>query len=192
MRNKITDKTVQNAKPTSGSKPVKIADGGGLFLLVNESGKYWRYSYRYDGKQKTLALGVYPAVSLVQARELHQQARKWLAEGIDPKAAKDREKLESIRHHTNTFASVAEAWRAYESQHWSESHKKSVERILRKNVLPWMGSRPINEIEPPEVLQVLRRMEKRVGDTTRKARQILGQIFRYGVQESFCMRDPII
>ncbi len=190
MAGKLTDTAIKNAKPKSDGRPEKKSDGGGLFLLVNKSGKYWRYSYRYDKKQQTLALGVYPDIGLADARRLHQQARSWLAEGIDPKVARDREKLDSIRHHKNTFQSVSEEWRAYESPNWSQSHSNSVERILRKDILPWLGRRPIDELEPPEVLQILRRMEKRVGDTTRKARQMMSQIFRYGVQNGYCQRDP--
>ncbi|PIE01440.1 MAG: integrase [Thiothrix nivea] len=190
MTKKLTNTTVKNARPKPDGKPDKLSDGGGLYLLVNQSGKYWRYDYRYAGKRRTLALGVYPSVSLANARELHEQARQWLSKGVDPKAAKDRKKLEAIRHHENTFQSIAEQWQDYESTHWSESHANSVERILRRDVLPWLGSRPVNEIEPPELLQILRRMEKRVGDTTRKARQVMGQIFRYGVQHGFCQRDP--
>lgn len=191
MKGKLTDTAIKNATPNPETgKPVKMSDGGGLYLLVNDAGKYWRYAYRYDGKQKDLALGVYPIVRLAEARKLHEKAKQWLAQGIDPKAGKDREKLDAIKNSLNTFASVSDEWRGYESQHWSESHIRSVERILRKDVLPWMGNRPINEIDPPEVLQVLRRMEKRVGDSTRKARQIIGQVFRYGVHNGFCQRDP--
>ena len=110
MAGKLTDTAIKSAKPKSDGSPDKKSDGGGLFLLVNQSGKYWRYSYRYDKKQKTLALGVYPDVGLADARKQHQQARAWLAEGIDPKVARDREKLETIRHHSNTFQSVSEQW----------------------------------------------------------------------------------
>lgn len=190
MHKNLSHKAIEAAKPKPDGKPNKLSDGGGLYLLVNGSGKYWRYDYRFDHKRKTLALGVFPDISLSGARELHEKARAALASGVDPKAAKDREKLETIRQQTNTFDSVSEEWRAYESPHWSKSHNNSVNRILRKDVLPWLGSRPIDELEPPEVLQVLRRMEKRVGDSTRKAKQIMGQIFRYGVQNGHCQRDP--
>lgn len=190
MRKNLSHKAIEAAKPKPDGKPNKLSDGGGLYLLVNGSGKYWRYDYRFDHKRKTLALGVFPDISLSGARELHEKARVALASGVDPKAAKDREKLETIRQQTNTFNSVSEEWQAYESPHWSKSHNNSVNRILRKDVLPWLGSRPIDELEPPEVLQILRRMEKRVGDTTRKAKQIMGQIFRYGVQNGHCQRDP--
>lgn len=190
MKNNLTNTAIKNAKPKPDGKPNKLSDGGGLYLLVNTSGKYWRYDYRYAGKRQTLALGVYDAVSLADARKLHRAARQALADNVNPKTARDREKLEAIKHHTNTFEAISEQWREYTSPDWSESHTNSVNRILKKDVLPWMGSRPINEIEPPEVLQVLRRMEKRVGDSTRKAGQIIGQVFRYGVQNGFCQRDP--
>ena len=190
MHKKLTNTAIKNAKTKPDGKPNKLADGGGLYLLINQSGKYWRHDYRHAGKRKTLAYGVYPDISLADVRELHQKSREWLAEGFDPKAERDRAKLAVIKHHANTFESISEQWRAYASPDWSESHTKSVNRILKKDVLPWMGSRPINELEPPEVLEVLRRMEKRVGDSTRKAKQIIGQIFQHGVQSGHCQRDP--
>ncbi len=97
MTKKLTNITVNNAKHKLNGKPDKLSDGGGLY-----SGKYWRYDYRYADKRRTLALGVYPSVSLANSREIHEQARQWLSKGVDPKVAKDRKKLEAIRHHENS------------------------------------------------------------------------------------------
>ncbi len=194
MERKLTNTSVNNAKPNSDGKPNKLSDGGGLFLLVKKTkqgvGKYWRYSYRFEGKQMALALGVFPDVGLADARRKHEQARRWLADGINPKEARDNEAREAKKQKDSTFETIAKEWMEYSEPDWSDSHIKTVNRLLSRDINPWMGNRPINEIEPPEVLRVLRRMEKRVGDSTRKAKQIIGQVFRHGVAEGYCDRDP--
>ena len=189
MKRKLTNTAVKNASPNDNGKPKKCSDGGGLFLLVNSSGKYWRYSYRYLEKQKTLALGVYPDLGLADARRLHELARELLANGEDPSDEKRRAKLQSLAAAADTFEAVSNEWYLRESGGWSDSHQATVSRILKKEINPYIGRRRIEELKPHDVLAVLRRMEKRVGDTTRKAKQITGQIFRYGVQCGKCERD---
>jgi len=189
MAGKLTNTAVKNAKPNEAGKPRKYSDGGGLFLLVNQSGKYWRYSYRYLGKQKTLALGVYPDLGLADTRRLHELAREQLAKGEDPGDIKRREKLQSLAAAADTFEAAADEWYLRVSADWSKSYQDSVARILRKDVHPYIGRRPIAELKPHDVLAVLRRMEARVGDSTRRAQMICGQIFRAAVQAGKCERD---
>ncbi len=189
MKRNLTDAAVKNATLKNDGKPNKLTDGGGLFLLINRAGKYWRYSYRFAGKQKTLAIGVYPEIGLKDARIRHEEARERLAKGVDPSEYKRREKLQAKTDSENTFQSVSDEWFIRESAGWSQTYIASVDRILKKDINPFIGTRPIADIEPPEVLSVLRRMEKRVGDTTRRAQQISSQVFRYGVQTGKCKRD---
>ena len=130
MRENLSHKAIKNSANKPGGKPNKLSDGGGLYLLVDKSGKYWRYDYRFDRKRKTLALGVFPYMGLPDARVLHEKAGQSLASGIDLKTAKDREKLEAIRHQTNTFQLVSEEWRSYDLPHWSQSRR--AEQIRNK------------------------------------------------------------
>lgn len=116
-------------------------------------------------------------------------AREQLAKGSDPSEEKRREKLKTITLSENTFHAVAQEWFLRMSSDWSETYSASIERILRKDIYPYIGKRPVAELEPPEILAVLRRMEKRVGDTTRRARQTCSQVFRYAVQTGKCKRD---
>lgn len=189
MKRILTNTAIKKTSLNPEGKPKKYSDGGGLHLLVNKSGKYWRYSYRYLNKQKTLALGAYPEIGLADARRLHELAREVLAKGDDPSDVKRRDKLQSLAAAADTFEATANEWYLRESGGWSESHQATVARILKKEINPYIGRRKISEIKPHDVLAVLRRMEKRVGDTTRKAKQITGQVFRYGVQTGKCERD---
>ena len=189
MGGRLTNTAVKNAKPVESGRPKKYSDGGGLHLLVNKSGKYWRYSYRYLDKQKTLALGVYPDVSLADARRLHILAREHLAKGEDPSDVKRRERLQSLESASNTFQALSEEWYLRQYSDWSPSYQKAVDRILKKDIYPYIGRRPIAELKAYEVLNVLKKMEARVGETTRRAQQICGQIFRYAVQSGKCERD---
>lgn len=189
MKRVLTNTAVKNAIPNDAGKPKKYSDGGGLHLLVNQSGKYWRYSYRYLEKQKTLALGVYPELGLADVRRLHELAREQLAKGNDPSDVKRRERLQSLAVSSNTFQALADEWYLRQFPDWSNSYQNAVARILKKDIYPYIGKRPIAEIKPHDVLDVLRRMESRVGETTRRAQQICGQIFRYAVQSGKCERD---
>jgi len=189
MKRILTNTAIKNASPNDNGKPKKYSDGGGLHLLVNQSGKYWRYSYRYLEKQKTLALGVYPDLGLADARRLHELAREQLAKGEDPGDVKRRERLRALAAAADTFEAIADEWYLRKCSDWSKSYQDSVARILKRDVYPYIGRRKIAELKPHDVLDVLRRLEKRVGETTRRAKQICGQIFRYGVQSGKCERD---
>jgi len=188
---KLSDKTCKTAK--AKEKPYKLADGGGLYLEVmpNES-KCWRMKYRYLGKEKRLAFGVYPIVSLADARTARERAKKLLAQGIDPSGAKKEEKREAIRNAENTFKAVALEWHANQLSRWTPYHAQNVTRRFEVDIFPFIGNRPIAEIDPPELLdEVLRRIEKRGAlDVTARVKQICGQVFRYGIATGRCQRDP--
>jgi integrase len=188
---KLSDKTCKAAKPQE--KPYKLADGGGLYLEIMPNGsKCWRMKYRYLGKEKRLAFGVYPVISLADARTARDRAKKLLAQGIDPSGAKKEERREAIRNADNTFKAVALEWHENQKSIWSENHALNVTRRFKVDIFPFIGNRPIAEINPPELLdEVLRRIEKRGAlDVTARVKQICGQVFRYGIATGRCQRDP--
>lgn len=172
-------------------KPIKLSDGGGLFLLVQPNGaKYWRLAYRFDGKQKTLALGVYPDVSLATARELRDDFRKLLAADIDPSEHKKAKKAVKQGQAANSFEVVALEWLEKFGTKKAVSTIEKTHFILRRDVFPWMGARPIAEIKPADLLVVLQRIEGRGAlETAHRAKQYVGQIFRYAVGTQRAERD---
>ena len=187
---KLSDVAVKSA--AAKEKPYKLADGAGLYLEIMPSGaKYWRLKFRYGGKEKRLALGVYPAVTLKAARKAARDARDELAEGIDPTETRRQEKLARTVGAENSFRVVALEWYAKEKPHWSESHTKRVGWIFDNNLFPWLGHRSIAEINPPELLAVLRKTEsKGTIETAHRAKNIAGQVFRYAVATGRAERDP--
>ena len=187
---KLSDVAVKNAAPKD--KPFKLSDGAGLYLEIMPTGsKYWRLKFRYAGKEKRLALGVYPAVTLKAARKAARDARDGLAAGIDPTETRRQDKLERSVGAANSFRAVALEWYEKEKPHWSESHIKRAGWLLEKNLFPWLGHRPIAEINPPELLATLRKTEsKGTLETAHRAKQIAGQIFRYAVATGRTERDP--
>jgi integrase len=185
----LTDMKVQKSKPQD--KPVTLFDGGGLFLLVTPSGgKLWRFKYRYDGKQKLLALGAYPEVSLSDARHKREDARNLLASNNDPGAVRKAQNQANTQK-SETFETIAREWFKKFSQRWKETHSSRIIRSLERDVFPWIGTQPIAEIKAPELLAVLRRVEARgTLDTVHRIRTICGQIFRYAVASGRAERDP--
>lgn len=175
----LTPSGVSNAKPKA--TPYKLADGGGLFLLVQPSGaKWWRWKYRRPDthKENTLSLGIFDAVSLRMARERRDAARKLLADGIDPGSQRKATALADA----DTFEAVAREWFAKHSPNWAPSHAVKVIRRLERDVFPWIGDKPMTKIKAPEVLAVLRRIESRHAiETAHRAQQNCGQVFRYAV-----------
>ena len=187
----LTNIAVKNAKPQA--KPYKLADTGGLFLLVQPAGgKWWRYKYRIGGKEKLLALGSYPDVSLADVRERHMQARKLLAAGRDPGEIKKEGKRVAKLNSDNNFEAIAREWHTSRGHKWTEKHKKALMRRLEGNVFPKIGNRPIAEISPPEMLSMLRLMESRSAlDLAHRMQQICGQIFTYAIATGRAERNPV-
>ncbi len=187
---KLTDTACRNAKPKD--KPYKKADGGGLYLQVQSNGaKYWRMKYYFLGKEKLLALGIYPIVSLQEAREKRDNTKKLLDAGKDPSIVKKDKKRQTLERHKNTFEVIAREWHENQLARWSTNHGLNVMRRLEVDVFPYIGTRPISDITPPELLDVLRKIEKRGAlDVTARVKQISGQVFRYGIATGKCERDP--
>jgi integrase len=184
---KLSATKVKNAKPET--KNYKLGDGGGLYLLVTQKGRYWRYDYRYLNKRKTLALGVYPEVSLKEAREKHSEARKLLADGIDPSLHRKLIKTARIASAKNSFEKLAWEWSG--RQNWTEGHRRTVRGRLNNNILPWIGDRPVNEITAQDVLTVCRRVESRGAiETAHRVKTICSQVFRYCVAMGLVESDP--
>ena len=186
---KLNDVAVRKAKPEA--KPYKMADGGGMYLEVTPNGsKYWRLKYRIDGKEKKLALGVYPDVSLALARERRDDARKQLAQGIDPGEIKKVKKAAGAEKAANSFEVVAREWLASHMANKAASHRDKVIRRFELYLFPWIGSKPIADITAPQVLEVVRRIEKLgILETAHRTLQTCGQVFRYAVQTGRTIRD---
>lgn len=189
----LTDTFVKTAKPdpakTAGSK---FADGYGLFLLVKDAGKYWRMAYRFAGKQKTLALGTYPSVTLAQARKRREEARAQLAAGIDPGVIKQAQKVIKASAAGNTFEAIAREFHETKRSAWSDSYSEKWLRNMVKDLFPHIGRMPLPDVTPPILLGVLRKVEKRgANETAHTLRQIAGQVFRYGIQTGRCEANPV-
>jgi len=186
----LSDATVRNAKPRE--KPYKLGDSGGLFLLVQPTGgRLWRLKYRIDGKEKKLALGTYPEVSLAVARSKRDEARTLIAAGKDPAIQKAREKAERKVSSENTFAAVAKEYIAKrQKEGWAESTNTKSEWFL--SILePAIGKLPVAEIRPTDVLPVLKRVEgKGNRETARRLLQFSSQVLRYAVATARLSSDP--
>lgn len=186
----LTDIFVKNVKPNGMPTGEKHTDGLGLYLHVKDAGKYWRMSYRFGGKQKTLALGVYPAVSLAKARARRDKARELVADGIDPAIAKKAEKQATAAAAANTFQAVAEQWLLATSADRKPVTQDKVANWLKKDIYPHIGAMPMSTIGPRDVLAAGRKMEARqVFDSAKRIIQICGQVFRYAVAEGTAERD---
>ena len=181
---------IKNAKPAV--KPYKLADGGGLYLLINSNGsKYWRLKYRYGGKEKVLALGVYPDVSLALARDGRQEAKKHLRDFVDPSKVRKQRKQATISKTVNSFEAVAQEWWQKQVGRWSPDHGTKVWRSLESDVLPYLGHRPISEITTDEVLAAVRRVEKRQAfDLAGRILQRCSSVFRYAIQTKRTSNNP--
>ncbi|PTN12470.1 tyrosine-type recombinase/integrase [Nitrosomonas aestuarii] len=155
----LTDITVSQTK--SRHKPYKVSDSGGLYLLIKSTGKCWRMNYRFAGKQKTLAVGVYPTVSLVEARKKRDTAKDHLAKDTDPSLRKAIRKQATLHVAENTFQAIALEWHTKHIHTWAASTAHSIKRYLEKDIFPCLGNRLIKDITAPELLAVLRRVESR-------------------------------
>ena len=187
---KLTDTAVRNAKPSQ--KTIKMSDGGGLYLEITTKGaKYWRQKYRFLGKERKLAHGVYPDVSLKMARDRRDAARRLLADGIDPSEHRKAQKEAEQAKTTNTFEAVAREWHGKQSHIWTDRHAHYVLKRLELNIFPWLGNKPIADITAKEVLTTIRRIEdKGALHTAHRALSSCGQVFRYAVATGKAPADP--
>lgn len=185
----LTDTAIRKVKIRE--KPVKMFDERGLFLLVTPSGgKWWRFKYRFDNKEKLLSLGVYPDVGLKEARERRDQARKQVAAGIDPSENRKALKMARADRTANSFEAVAREWFAKHSPNLAAKHADRILRRLERDIFPWIGEKPIAEVTPPKLLAVLRRIEERGAlETAHRVLSTCGQIIRYGVATGRAERD---
>ncbi|MGB6157034.1 MAG: integrase arm-type DNA-binding domain-containing protein, partial [Acidobacteriaceae bacterium] len=186
----LTDREIRSVKPSK--KPRKLFDWGGLYLEVSPAGgKWWRLKFRFDGKEKRLSLGVYPDVTLKDARDRREEARKLLANGIDPSENRKSQRAAQADRSTNSLEVVAREWFAKFSRTWSAGHRARIVRQFERDIFPWIGQRPIADISAPEVLAVARRIEKRGAlETAHRAIRNCGQVFRYAIATGRATNDP--
>ena len=186
----LTDTAIKKAKP--GAKPVKLSDGRGLYLLVSPSGsKLWRWKYRVLGKEKVMALGAYPDVSLAQAREGLDKARKVLAAGSDPMVVRKADKAATRAAAEESFEAVARMWWVHWKPARSEQHAGQVMRRFEADVFPHIGARPVAEIQAPELVAMVKAIAGRgVNDLAKRALQTSGQVFRYAIAHGLAKRNP--
>ena len=186
----LTDTAVKRVK--AAAKPIKLADGRGMYLLVNPGGsKLWRWKYRVLGKEKVMALGAYPDVSLAQARNGVDTARKLLAAGADPMAQRKADKVAHRAASEHSFESVARAWWAQWKGARSPRHADQVMRRFEANVFPCIGARPVTDVQAPDLVAMLKAIEARgVNDLAKRALQTTGQVFRYAIAHGRAVRNP--
>jgi len=192
----LTNIKIKNAKPrikpdgSTTTKPYRLSDEKGLYLEVAPNGgKWWRLKYRIGGKEKRLSLGVYPDVSLKDARERRDEFRKQIADGIDPSHTRKAEKQSIGDQHS--FETIAREWHTKFSANWTEDHAARTLTRIKNDAFPWIGNKNINDITAPELLTVLRRVENRGAlETAHRINQICGQVFRYAIATGRAERDP--
>ncbi|NDU91328.1 MAG: integrase arm-type DNA-binding domain-containing protein [Ferrovum sp.] len=187
----LSDAKIRNAKPQE--KPYKLTDEKGLYVLAHPNGsKYWRLKYRFLGNEKTLALGVYPDVGLKDARERRDEARRLIANGIDPGEHKKATKAMKANLATNSFEAIAREWLSKMAPAWAPTHFSKIVLRLENDAFPWIGSKPITEITAPVLLAMARRVENRGAiDTAHRVLQNCGQIFRYAIATGRAERNPV-
>ncbi|MFM5559382.1 tyrosine-type recombinase/integrase [Aeromonas rivipollensis] len=185
----LSDTAARQAK--FNDKPQKLSDEKGLFLLVNQSGKYWRLKYRHGGKEKVLALGVYPEVSLKEARAKRDDARRLIAEGVDPSLARKQSKVANRLASENSFEALAREWYQSQLARWSPSHATRVIESLEVDAFPDLGLVPVAELTAPMMLDALRKVEARgATETAGRVLQRIGAIMRYAIQTGRASYNP--
>ncbi|MCP4475093.1 MAG: integrase arm-type DNA-binding domain-containing protein [Gammaproteobacteria bacterium] len=185
----LTDNTVRGAK--AGKKAIKLFDGEGLYLQVSPTGgKWWRFKYRFNGKEKLLSLGVYPQISLKEARDRKHEMRKLLANHIDPGEHRKAIKAANLNKASNSLEIVAREWYSKHVANWSEIYAKKTLNRLEKDLFPWLGTVPICDLTPPAILTAIRRIENRGAlETAHRVLGLCGKIFRYAVATGRAERD---
>ena len=187
---KLSDTAVRKAKPDA--KPYKKADGGGLFLLVQPNGsKWWRFKYRFCGREKLLSIGVYPDVTLADARARRDDARKLLANGADPGAVKQAQKKQARIAAADSFEAIAREWHALNTPRWTANHAYDVLHSLEKEVFPHFGDAPISAIDAPTVLDAIRKVEGRDAfDVAGRVLQRVRVVFAYAIASGRARHNP--
>jgi len=188
----LTDAKVKSAKVPEGKAQTKLTDGEGLYLLINKAGKYWKLDYRFAGKRKTLAIGVYPQVTLKEARTKRDKAKKLLEQNLAPSQHKQAEKLKVIAEcNAITFTGVANEWMKKKSNQWAPTTLKHKEAELSNHILPWIGNMKLSDIEPVDVLGVCQRVEN-CGhhEQAHRVKMLCSQVLRFGVATGVIKSDP--
>lgn len=187
---KLTDIGIRKAKPTP--KPYKLADGRGLYLLVNPTGsRWWRFKYRWEGREKLLALGTYPEISLATARSLLEEARALIAAGTDPADARKAAKAANPANSTNTFEAVAREWLELKAREWVPEHAVRNQRRLELHIFPWLGRRALADLTAADFLPHLRRVEQSGAiETAHRVLNLCSQVMRYGIATARISADP--
>ena len=186
----LTRIKIESVKPSS--KRQRIFDGRGLYLEIAPSGgRWWRFKYRFAGKEKRISLGVYPEIGIKEARERRDDARKKLAANIDPGAQRKAEAIALVENKENTFKAIAGEWIRLNANKWSTANTYKITRLLERDIFPWIGDANVNAIQAQELLRVCRRIEGRnANETTHRALQNCGRVFRYAVATGRADRDP--
>ena len=185
----LSDLALRQMKP--GVSRIRKSVGGSLSFVVEPDGrKWWYFSYRFGGKQKSLSMGVYPEVSLKDACQRRDEARKQLDDGLDPSACRKINQAEAEARAVNTFEAVALEWFEVKRTGWASGHADHIMSYFTRDVFPWMGSRPVAEITPAELLRVVRRVEERAIPTAHRVLGVCGEVFRYAVGTGRAGRDP--
>lgn len=190
MKYLLNDTLIRNTKPTD--KTQKLSDGEGLYLYVEPNGsKRWRLRYKFENKDQTLSLGLYPAISLKEARNKRDELKELIKQGINPSEHRKQQRATPTGYHQNAFELVAKEWLETQKTKWTPTHAATSARRLEKEVYPYFGKRDIAEITAPEVLKLAKRIiERGCVETAHRVMGIAGQIFRYGVATGKCERDP--
>ncbi|WP_284446956.1 tyrosine-type recombinase/integrase, partial [Fluviibacter phosphoraccumulans] len=185
----LTDLQIKALKPAL--KRQRVFDGGGLYIEISPAGgKLWRLKYRFDGKEKRLALGDYPSVTIKEARKRRDEARSLLSGGMDPGAVKRAQKAGRLDAAANSFEVTARRWCETNKNTWTPKYAKKTISMLQRDVFPWLGTKPVSELEAPDFLSTVRRIEARgYHETAHRALQRCGQVMRFAVAEGLARRD---
>lgn len=188
----LTAVEVKNFKPKA--KTYRKFDGSGLYLEITPKGKkYWRFKYRFHGKEKRISLGTYPAVSIKQARVEHAKAVVTLDKGIDPSAERKANKQRDIELNEHAFELIAQEWHLSQNEHKEESYKKRIWRTLEKDIFPTLGNTPITLVKAPPLRKALKEIEARgAHETAHRTLQTCSRIFRYAMACGYTERDPTL
>jgi integrase len=186
----LTDTGIRGLK--AQTRTYRRFDEKGLYLEVSpKGGKWWRFKYRFAGKEKRLSLGTYPEVSLKDARQRRDDARKLVSSDVDPAENRKASKAAQVDRATNSFEVVTREWFAKHSPGWAPDHATRVLRLFERDIFPWIGGRPVADVPAPDLLAMLRRIENREAlDTAHRARSNCGQVFRYAIATGRAQRDP--